>query len=299
MDKSNEMRVFIEAMRRGSFSAAARHLGLSPSAVSKLLSGLEARLGVRLLNRTTRTLSLTEAGALYFERCVEIIDDIESAENAITGLARLPTGLLRINSTPGFAKHQLLQLMAEFQARYPDLSLDFQLTGQAVDLVKEGVDVAIRLGSLKDSSLVRRKLGESRRLVCASPDYLKVHGKPKTPSDLRNHNCLRLTTSESFNQWRFTGKRGSERIDVTGRFVTDNVDALHAYALLGGGIARLSTFMIGRDVAQGRLLPLLTQYRVDAQQIHAVYPHRKHLPAKVKVFLDFLSAKFAPAPPWD
>lgn len=293
------MQVFVEAVRRGSFSAAGRHLDLSPSAVSKLLSGLEARLGVRLLNRTTRTLSLTEGGAIYFRRCVEIIGDIESAEAALTGLAQMPTGTLRVNATPGFAKHQLLPLMDDFHARHPELTLELQLTGQAIDLVTDRVDIAIRLGPLKDSSLVKRKLGESRRLVCAAPSYLKRHGKPSKPSDLHSHNCLRLSTSDTFNQWRFAGRHGSERIDVKGHFVTDNVDALHEYALLGGGIARLSTFMIGRDIERGSLVPVLTKYGIERQLIHAVYPHRKHLPAKVRVFLDFLAERFSPSPPWD
>lgn len=298
MDKWTEMQVFVESVRRGSFSAAGRQLELSPSAISKLLSRLESRLGVRLINRTTRNLSLTEGGERYFKRCLEILADIEDAEDALTGFVREPAGTLRINSTPGFAKHQLLPLMAEFQARYPRLTLEFQLTGQAVDLVAEGVDLAIRLGELRDTSLVGRKLGESRRLVCASPRYLDARGRPARPSDLLQHDCLRLSTSELFNQWQFTGAAGTEQIDVRGRFVTDNVDALHEYARLGGGIARLSVFMVAADIEAERLVPLLTDYDIEKQLIHAVYPHRKHLPAKVRVLLDYLAEKFSPRPPW-
>jgi DNA-binding transcriptional LysR family regulator len=292
------MQVFVESVRRGSFSAAARQLGLSPSAISKLLSRLEARLGVRLINRTTRRLSLTEGGERYFARCQEILADIEDAEDALTGFVRAPTGTLRISSTPGFAKHQLLPLMVAFQARYPQLALEFQLTGQAVDLVAQGVDVAIRLGELRDTSLVGRRLGQSRRVVCASPGYLADRGHPLRPSDLLQHDCLRLSTSDAFNQWQFSGPEGIERIDVRGRFLTDNVDALHAYARMGGGIARLSVFMIADDIAAGRLVPLLTGYGIEAQLIHAVYPHRKHLPAKVRVLLDYLVDAFSPSPPW-
>ncbi|MBY4676676.1 LysR family transcriptional regulator [Marinobacterium arenosum] len=298
MDKWTEMQVFVESVKRGSFSAAGRQLDLSPSAVSKLVSRLEARLGVRLLNRTTRTLSMTEGGQVYFDRCLEILADIEDAEDSLTGFGQLPTGTLRINSTPGFAKHQLLPLIPEFQALYPQLSVEFQLTGQSVDLIGEGVDMAIRLGPLKDTSLVGRKLGESRRVVCASPDYLAARGTPATPAQLLDHDCLRLSTSEAFNQWQFSSEQEVELIEVKGRFVTDNVDALHEYALIGGGIARLSGFMVGKDIESGRLVPLLTDYGIEKQLIHAVYPHRKHLPAKVRVLVDFLMKKFTPHPPW-
>lgn len=295
MDKWTEMRVFVESVRRGSFSAAGRSLDLSPSAVSKLLSRLEGRLGVRLLNRSTRRLSPTEGGRAYFDQCVEILADIERAEDSLTGFGHIPAGTLRINSTPGFAKHQLLPLILEFQARYPEITLELQLTGQSIDLVAENVDLAIRLGQLKDTSLVGIKLGVSRRIVCASPDYLARHGTPTTPSDLSAHNCLRLSTHEGFNRWRFSDSSGTQVIEANGNFVTDNVEALHAHALLGGGVGRLAAFMVAGDIACGRLVALLPAYDVEQQQIHAVYPHRKHLPAKVKVFLDFLAGKLATA----
>lgn len=292
------MQVFVEAVRRGSFSAAGRHLDLSPSAVSKLLTRLETRLGVRLIHRSTRALHLTEGGAQFFHRCVEILGELEDAEDALTGLVRNPVGTLKINSTPGFAKHQLLPLMPAFQARYPELTLTFELTGQAVDLVAEGVDLAIRLGELKDTSLVGRKLGESRRVVCASPAYLAARGQPRHPTDLQAHNCLRLSTSDAFNQWHFTHTGDKTVIEAQGQFITDNVDALHEYALLGGGIARLSYFMVTKDIEAGRLIALLPDYDIEKQQVHAVYPHRRHLPAKVRVMLDFLTECFSKAPDW-
>lgn len=298
MDKWTEMQVFVEAVKRGGFSSAGRQLNLSPSAVSKLITRLESRLGVRLFNRTTRTLSLTEGGQVFFQRCVEILSDVEDAEDSLTGFGQVPKGVLRINSTPGFAKHQLLPLMAEFQSLYPQLVVEFQLTGQSVDLIGEGVDIAIRLGALKDTSLVARKLGESRRVVCASPAYLNAHGEPLKPQDLLGHNCLRLSTSELFNQWQFSSEEGEETIDVKGGFVTDNVDALYEFALMGGGIARLSGFMVGDDIEAGRLVPLLESYSIEKQLIHAVYPHRKHLPAKVRVLVDFLLEQFTPRAPW-
>lgn len=299
MDKWTEMQVFTEAVKRGGFSAAGRQLNLSPSAVSKLVSRLESRLGVRLFNRTTRTLNLTEGGQIFFKRCIEILEDVEDAETSITGFGHVPKGVLRINSTPGFVKHQLLPIMAEFQQLYPQLVVEFQLTGQSIDLIGEGVDLAVRLGVLKDTSLVARKLGESQRIVCASPDYLETHGIPSTPIALLQFNCLRLSTSDDFNHWEFYSDEKEESIEVNGHFITDNVDALYEYALLGGGIVRLSGFMIGEDIKAGRLVPILQNYSIKKQQIHAIFPHRKYLPAKVRVLLDFLLKKFTPTTPWD
>ena len=155
------------------------------------------------------------------------------------------------------------------------------------------------MGVLKDTSLVARKLGESQRIVCASPDYLKTHGIPLTPKDLLRYNCLRLSTSEDFNHWEFYSDEEQESIEVNGQFVTDNVDALYEYALLGGGIVRLSGFMVGEDIKAGRLVPILKNYSIKKQQIHAIFPHRKYLPAKVRVLLDFLLEKFTPTTPWD
>ena len=299
MDKWTEMQVFVEAVKRDGFSAAGRELNLSPSAVSKLVSRLESRLGVRLFNRTTRTLNLTEGGQVFFKRCIEILEDVEDAETSITGFGQVPKGVLRINSTPGFVKHQLLPIMAEFQQLYPQLIVEFQLTGQSVDLIGEGVDLAIRLGVLKDTSLVARKLGESHRVVCASPLYIEAHGIPSIPIELLQHNCLRLSSNDVFNHWEFYSNAEEETIEVNGHFVTDNVDALYEYALLGGGIVRLSGFMVGEDIKAGRLVPLLQDYSIKKQQIHAVFPHRKYLPAKVRVLLDFLLDKFTPTTPWD
>ncbi len=299
MDQLGEMRVFAAAVRHGSFSAAGRQLNLSPSAVSKLVTRLEARLGVRLLNRTTRTLGPTEAGQQFFQRCQDILADVEDAEDALGDDGRSPRGTLRINSTPGFAQHQLLPLLVAFQQRHPQLRLELHLTGQAVDLVAERVDLAIRLGALKETSLIARPLGDSRRLVCASPAYLERHGTPCVPDDLRAHNCLRLSTSRSFNQWHFATPDGEVTVEADGGFVTDNVEALYGYALEGGGIARLAGFMVQPAIDDGRLVPLLQPFAVARQQIHLLYPHRKHLARKVTVFVDFLLENYRNNPPWD
>jgi DNA-binding transcriptional LysR family regulator len=298
MNKLTEMSVFTEVARQGSFSAAARRLNVSPSAISKQITRMEERLGSRLFNRTTRKLALTEGGKAFLSRCEEILAEVDEAEELLLGHHREPRGLLTVSSSPGFAKHQLLPLLPGFLQQYPKLELKLQLTSETVDLINTDIDVAIRTGTLKDSSLVARKLGENRRIICASPRYLKQHGVPKKPTDLNNHNCLIVSTSTLFNQWTFNSSAGKQVVTASGNFVTDIVDAVHDMTLRGGGIARLSEFMVGKDLKAGRLKPLLQQYNDDVQPIHALYPHRHYLPAKVRVFIDYLTAKFSPRPPW-
>jgi len=294
MNKWEQMQVFVTAVEQGSFSAAARRLQISPSAVSKLISRLEGRLGTRLLNRTTRSLHLTEVGDAFYRRCGEILAELDEAEAAMTSLGQSPKGILRVNSSPGFASHQLLPVLPDFQRRYPDLTVELQLTGKAVDLVTEGVDVAIRLGELEDTSLVARHLGACSRRVCASPEFIQRYGEPDSPDALMHFNCLRLSTHDSFNLWRFRDNDGvaQQLIRVDGTFITDNVDTLYRYLLAGQGIALLAGFMVSDAIADGRLRPLLRDYQTDSQQVHAVYPHRKFLPAKVRVFVEFLQQQF-------
>lgn len=282
------MQVFVLAIKQGGFSAAARILNISPSSVSKQVSRLEERLGVRLLNRTTRTLSLTEAGHTFYLRCNEILHELEDAESELTAFGQKPKGKLKVNCSPGFAKHQLLPLLPLFYQEFPELELELQLTGQAIDLVSEGVDLAIRLGQLTDTSMVARKLGDSPRIICASPDYLKKNGTPQTPNELVAHNCLTLSTSEAFNLWNFQGKDKQYQIQAYGNFTTDNVEALYDYACMGGGIIRLSDFMVKGAIDQGTLVPVLTNFETDQQVVHIVYAHRKFLPVKIRAFVDFM-----------
>lgn len=292
MDRWSEMQAFVTAVSCQGFSAAARQMGLSPSAVSKQITRLENRLAVRLLNRTTRKISLTEAGRSYYQRCIEIIDELEVIEQGITQFGHEPKGLLKINCSAGFAKHVLLSMLSDFQEQYPKLEVELQLTGQAIDLVQEGVDVAIRFGVLADTSLVARRLGEFPRIICATPDYLQREGEISSPEQLQKHNCLRLSTSELFNQWALSREGNKHLLSVTGNFITDNVEILHDYCLSGAGVARLASFMVEEDIKAGRLVPLLQDYVTDKQVINALYPHRKYLPAKVKVFLDFITPYF-------
>jgi len=292
MDKSSEMAVFVEVARKGSFSAAARRLQLSPSAVSKLVTRMEERLGSRLFNRTTRKLSLTEGGQRYFGRCVEILADIDAAEELLAGYQHAPKGELIVSCSPGFARFQLLPLVPRFLQQHPELELNLQTAGEKVDLLSHNIDVAIRLGNLKDSTLVARKLGESYRVVCASPEYLAVHGTPKRPGDLVSHNCLTIATEKEFNRWTLTRGKNQQVVDVSGNLVSNSVDSMYEMALQGLGIINLAEFIVGGDLRSGRLVPLLKNYKSDSQLIHAVYPHRRHLPAKVRVFIDFLLAEF-------
>lgn len=288
MNRLSEMQAFTESVRLGSFSAASRALNLTPSAISKLVTRLEERLQVRLLNRTTRQLSLTEAGQRFFQRCNEILNELEDAESEMGEFGGTAHGLLRINCSPGFAKHQLLPLLAAFHQQYADVQVELELTGKTVDLIAAGVDIAIRLGELADSSLIAMPLGQSRRLVCASPDYLARYGTPETPQQLNTHNCLCLSSREEMNLWSFNRGEQRETIAVKGNFITDNVNALYDYALQGGGIIRLSGFMLNSAIEAGQLVPLLTEYSTDNQWVNAVYPHRRFLPAKVRVFVEFL-----------
>ncbi len=288
MDKLTEMTVFIRVAQQGSFSAAARELRMSPSAVSKLITRLEERLGARLLNRTTRQVKLTEGGEAFLLRCVAILDEVEGAEELLAGFSREPRGVLTINCTADFAQHCLVPLLPHFYSLYPHLQLKLQVSGTTVDLVAQGVDVAIRMGKLKDTSLVARKLCESRRIICASPHYLQLQGEPKTANDLEKHNCLCMSSAPTFNQWALTTSRGRKVVDVTGNFTADKLDLLHQHALQGGGLVRLAEFMVEADIAAGHLVPVLENCNREMQMVHAVFPHRQHLPSKVRVFVDYL-----------
>lgn len=298
MDKSQEMTIFVRTVAEGSFSGAARAMKLTPSAVSKQVSRLEDRLGARLLNRTTRSLSLTEEGHAFHARCVQILAEIEEAETAVTELHAAPRGTLRINATVAFMNHQVMPLLPEFLDRYPELHFDLILTDRHVDLVEDGVDVAIRFGQLAESTLIARKLADSRRVICAAPDYLVRHGTPHTPADLAGHNCLTLSTRPEFNIWEF-GSGPHEHLKVSGSFEVNQADALYDACLAGIGLARIATYLVAADIKAGRLVPVLTDHLKEATSIYVAYPHRRHLSPKVRAFVDFLVDKFNPVPPWD
>lgn len=300
MDKYTEMLVFSKAADMGSFSAAARELDLTPSAVSKLITRLEDRLGARLFQRTTRKLSLTAEGHAFQDRCGAILAEIQQAEDAVMALHDRVTGTLRITTISVFARLQMIKLMPEFMANFPELRVELELSEREVDLVGEGVDVAIVLSDgLTDESLVARRLAVNKRVICASPEYLAKHGTPKTPDDLINHNCLTHSSIQHFNDWEFHTPEGIKSQRVKGNFHTNSASALHEAAKGGIGITRLATYVVQPSIESGLVVPLLQDNAVDTSSIQLVYPHRRHLSNKVRVFTDFMVSKFTPNPPWE
>lgn len=293
---------FVAVAERGGFSAAARALGLSKSAVSKQIARLEERLGARLFNRTTRRLSLTEIGQAYFERCRRIIDEADEAEQAVTQLHAEPRGTLRISAPVSFGILHVARVLPGFMARYPDLHVDMELNDRRVDVIEEGLDLAIRVGDMAASTLVARRLGPCRFVVVASPGYWAEHGRPMHPSDLARHNCLKYVLRPRPGEFQFSPRSApDETIAVTtqGRLVSNNGDLLMTAALAGGGVYICPTFFCAAPLADGRLQRALDDYILPETGIHAVWPPNRHLSAKVRAFVDYLVAAFGDDPAWD
>ena len=293
MDVMQSMAVFRRVAEAGSFSAVARETGMSQSSVSKHIAALEERLGTKLLNRSTRQLNLTEAGREYYHYCVRILNDFQEAEASVGKGKILPTGTLRLSATPAFGRRFIIPRLGDFLDRYPDINIDYVVEDHYIDLVKEGVDLAIRVGPLEDSSLIARKIGTSRRVVIASSAYLIKHGFPKTPSDLERHQCLTYSLLKSPNNWFFSStQHGDESVRVAGRFRASSNDALIDAAVAGLGIATTCDWHVDEHVRRGRLTVLLKDYRLTPYDINAVYPERRFVPQKVKRFIDFLRDSF-------
>lgn len=294
-----EMAVFARVVEEKSFSGAARKLGISKAAVSRQIAALEDSLKTQLLNRTTRRLSLTEAGLALYGHCARIVAEAEAAQEAAANLSATPRGLLKVNAPMSFGQLHLAPAVPEFLARYPELELELALNDRYVDVIEEGFDLAVRIGQLEDSSLIARKLASDRPVLCAAPAYLEAHGEPRSPSDLENRDCLLYTYLATQNEWRFKGPKGEERVRVKGRFTANNGDALRHAALAGLGIALLPSFIVGPDVRSGALEALLPGHRPPALGIYTVYPPSRHLSPKVRAFVDFLAARFDPVPYWE
>jgi len=293
-----EITVFTRIVGTGSLSAAARDLGMSPAVVSRRLAALEARLGVRLVNRTTRSLHLTDEGAAYFETCHRVLADIAEADAAVSAGRAEPRGILRVALPASFGNQHVAPLVPRFAERYPAVQLALSLSDRNVNVVEEGFDLAIRIADLADSSLAARKLAPNRRVVCASPGYLQRYGTPLTPEDLAQHNCLATDFAMNWDYRAPNGKRGSVR--VSGRYTCDNWEVLREWALAGLGDALKSTWDVRRHLEDGSLVSLLPGYTFATDvAIYAVYPHRRHLPAKTRAFIEFLAESFGPEPYWD
>ena len=292
-NRAGEMGVFVAAAESAGFSAAGRKLGLSPSAVSKLVTRIEDRLGTPLFVRSTRTLQLTPEGALYLERARRILADIDDAERLIaTGADFVPRGRLRVSSLVAFGECCLLPLVPKFLALYPQVELDISLTDTVIDIVDERTDVALRSGPLRDSTLMARKILEFRRVVVASPTYLASHGVPEQPQDLDHHNCLRFNFRRSLDEWPFRDPSSGEAYTrpVSGNVHANSGVVMRQFALDGIGLARLGAFHVERDIAEGRLVAVLEDYNPeDIERIHAVYVGHEHLSARIRAFIDFLA----------
>jgi DNA-binding transcriptional LysR family regulator len=293
MDKLTSLRAFVKVVEAASFSEAGRRLRLSRSAVSKYVAELEEELGVQLLSRTTRRVTPTENGQAYFERALSVLADLDAADRAVAQLQATPRGLLRVNAPMSFGTMQLGPAIAGFMQRYPELQIQLALSDEHVDPVQEGLDVTLRIAELESSSLIARKLMPIERVVCASPGYLKQHGTPKHPSDLRDHACLTYGYLSTGNQWKLTGKDGDHWISPRWTLCANNAEVLRDAAVAGRGIAVLPVFIAQAALASGKLQPFLADYMTPPLALYAIYPPTRHLAVKVRLFIDYLVEAFA------
>jgi DNA-binding transcriptional LysR family regulator len=290
MDQLTALRVFRQVVEGGAFAAAARKLRLSPAAVSKNVGELEAHLGVRLLNRTTRRMSLTEAGTRYYQQVSRILDDLEDADGSMQPLSHSPSGLLRVSAPMSLSLVRFSGAVVRFMQAYPDLSLDLQLDDRRVDIVKDGFDLAIR-GSdrLEDSSLVARRIMALRHVVCAAPAYFAAKGRPQTPMDLASHDCVQFSLSGHAGEWEFSRDGETQKVQVTGRYKVTSSLAIRDALRAGFGVSLIPRLYVQDDIAAGRLETALDDWDPVVTQVYAVYPSRRYLLPKVRAFVDFLA----------
>lgn len=299
VDRLSAMTAFAKVVELGSFARAADRLSVSTSAVSRQVADLESHLDVRLLNRTTRRLSLTEAGQAFFERCVQLLADLEEVESSVRSVAVEPKGTLRVTCGVTFGERYLAPAIAEFAARHAQVSFDLDLSDRAVDLVEEGFDLAIRIGAVGHQALVSRRIATTQFVCCASPGYLARHPAPVTPADLEQHACLGYTYAAVTSAWTFEARDGSRHSPrINPRHRTNNGRMLAELAVAGLGIVLEPDFIVAPEVRSGRLHRLLSGYQPPRSAIAAVYPSRRHLSAKVRTFVGFLAARFAKEQEW-
>ncbi len=298
MDKIETMKAFSAVVQEGSFAKAAQRLNLSPQLISKYVSRLEEALHTRLLNRTTRKVSMTEAGSAYFARCQQILIDIEEMESALSNLHQKVSGVLTISAPMSFGAKHLAKLLVDFQRQYPEVKVDLKLTDRKVDIVEEGIDIALRIGRLKSSSLIARRLTSIRIAICASPEYLKKKGTPQTVQELHGHTYLKYSYADNAMLFAQFGKEGQD-LKLRSSINCNNGDLLVAAAIYGGGIAIQPTFIAGEAIAAGKLQEILSAYAPEPVGLYAVYAHRKFLASKVRSFVDFISDYYGEVPYWD
>jgi DNA-binding transcriptional LysR family regulator len=296
MDATSDLRVFVRVMDRGNFSLAASDLGITPSAVSKLVSRLEDRLGVRLLERSTRRLALTPEGETFLLRARRIVADVEEAEAEVARVRGAPRGKLRINSGTAFGLHQLTPALAEFLARYPEIDIELSITDRLVDLLEEQSDIAVRSGHIPDGPFIQRKLADLQRVICAAPSYLAKHGTPKVAADLKEHDCVTVA-GPGLNRWPFKTRSGIDVVDVRPRVTTDDAEAALRLAIEGAGIVRLSDVIVGGPLRDGELVAVLTDvHHVEPFPLSAIYPAGRDRLPRVAVFLKYIEERFGHAP---
>ncbi|MFY9900179.1 MAG: LysR family transcriptional regulator [Xanthobacteraceae bacterium] len=294
MDRVSSMLSFVKVVEHGGFSSAARRLNLATSVVTTHVKSLEERLGVRLLNRTTRNVSLTEAGREYYERCVQILSEIENAEEAAQVLQSKPRGILRLNTSPGIPA-VIASSIAEYNDLYPDVTIHLTATSRMLDLVEEGFDLAIWYAAAPVANLIIRRLASYRMVICASPQYLAKHGRPKHPSELTKHNSVIFydaTLAKQGREWTFTGSKGDFQVKFSGNLETNSPIAFRAAALHGQGVIITPAPLVIDDLKSGALVAVLSDFLPKQFSIDALYPHREHLPAKVRTFIDVLARNF-------
>jgi len=294
MDKFVEMQTFAAVVDSGSFVKASDSLAMSKAAVSRYVADLESRLGVRLLHRTTRRLSLTEEGQIFYARCKDLLSEIDEAEAEITSGNADASGLVRVNAPVTFGIRQLAPLWGRFRTRHPKVTLDVTLNDRVVDLVEEGFDLAIRIATLQDSTLVSRRISTTRLVLCASPPYLAHRGTPTHPGELASHSIIAYTYLGTKDEWHFDGPQGRVSVRTQPCFHTNNGDTCRAAALAHQGVVLQPAFLIGEDLAAGTLVELMPEFRAMELGIYAVYPTRKHLSPKVRVLIEFLADAFSP-----
>jgi DNA-binding transcriptional LysR family regulator len=299
MDKVMSMRVFTAIAKSGSFSEAAKKLSISKAMASKHVKNLENSLGVRLFNRTTRKLNLTEVGNAYYEKVDVILSDIDETELSISQLNSEPKGKLKIMAQPSFGAFHLSRALAVYLKKYPEVTTEIELSNRIPDLVEDGIDLAFHVGELDDSMFVARKIASARRVVCASPYYLKQNGVPMTPSELKGHNCLIYSPRTAVQEWEFIDNNEQIKIKIDGDIQCNDGDALRVSAIQGCGIVQLPTYMVGLDIQSGRLNALLESYEPEKLPVYAMYHHRKYLSAKIQSFIDFMYELYLPEPYWN
>ncbi|MDJ0939459.1 MAG: LysR family transcriptional regulator [Woeseiaceae bacterium] len=300
MDKLESMRAFTKVVEMNGFAAAARTMGLSRSVVNKSVINLENELGAQLLRRSTRKVTPTETGLAFYDRCLQILADVDEAISAVTELQEHPTGTLRINAPMSFGTAHLAPVVAEFMAEYPDVHVELVLNDRFVDPIEEGFDITLRIAEpLYATSLISKQIVPAVRVLCASPEYLESAGEPKSPKELRDHRCLQYGYSGTLSQWRLHGPDGEQSYAIDCVMYSNNGDVLKAAALNHQGIALLPTFLVGESLQEGQLRSVLSDYRPPEIVLSALYPRHRHLSAKVRLFVDLLDERFGGRPYWD